>query len=109
MNLHVSRQPLDMDLDSYLFRGDRDVYLIAIPLPIKKSTSEGPPESRKRKRAGKKEGIRLGTHGNRVKSPHSDLVYLKSGGLLTTRLDRMSTCGGTICYYWTNFFFLKGG
>jgi len=28
----------------------------------------------------------------------------KVGGLLTTRLDRMSTCGGTICYYWTNSF-----
>jgi len=31
----------------------------------------------------------------------------KVGGLLTTRLDRMSTCGGTICYYWTNSFFLS--
>ncbi|KAK7839251.1 cytochrome b, partial [Quercus suber] len=39
-------------------------------------------------------------------SPYSPRNFLVAfGGLLTTRLDRMSTCGGTICYYWTNFFF----
>ncbi|WZY88453.1 hypothetical protein YC2023_045188 [Brassica napus] len=36
-------------------------------------------------------------------SPRNVLVAF--GGLLTTRLDRMSTCGSTICYYWTNFSF----
>ncbi|KAL8128431.1 hypothetical protein V2J09_012243 [Rumex salicifolius] len=36
-------------------------------------------------------------------SPRNILVAF--GGSLTTRLDRMSTCGSTICYYWTNSFF----
>ncbi|KAL2921838.1 cytochrome b [Bienertia sinuspersici] len=35
--------------------------------------------------------------------PRTILVVF--GGLLTTRLERMSTCGTTLCYYWTNSFF----
>ncbi|TMX01753.1 hypothetical protein EJD97_023732, partial [Solanum chilense] len=36
-------------------------------------------------------------------SPRNILVAF--GGLLTTMFDRMSTCGGTLFYYWTNFSF----